>query len=300
MTYVAEKRKLSKEGLIGTILFHLILLLCFLFLVMAAHPPLVKGMVVNFGTVAESSGDEMPSSPAEEATTAESELELEEVADAEAENLPSSEAPEAVIEKEIVTDVKAETPSLPTKDEKKKAEQEKERLKKKAAAAAAAAKAKREKEREEAIKPETLFGGKRNSDSNEETSQGNSNDPMGDQGIDDPLVSNNSQGSESYTPSRDIGMGDSGSGRQYLEGRSVQSRAQVDDSSQKSGKIRIKIKVDQNGNVIGADYVAKNSTSSDASLKRKAIAAAKKWRFNADRKKPPVQVGYIDFTFKVN
>lgn len=171
---------------------------------------------------------------------------------------------------------------------------------KKEAAAAAAAKAKKEKEREQAIDPNTLFGGKKNSDSDQETSQGNSTDPMGDQGVNDPMVSDNSQGAESYTPSRDIGMGESGTGREYLEGRSVQSRAQVDDSSQKSGKIRIKIKVDQNGNVIGADYMAKNSTTSDVTLRKKAIAAAKKWRFNTDKKKPPVQVGYIDFTFKVN
>ena len=65
-----------------------------------------------------------------------------------------------------------------------------------------------------------------------------------------------------------------------------------------SGKIVIRVAVDQHGVVTSAAYEPKGSTSSDAALIAAAIAAAKKARFTESRSF--VQGGTITYNFKLN
>ena len=65
-----------------------------------------------------------------------------------------------------------------------------------------------------------------------------------------------------------------------------------------SGKIVIRVAVDQQGRVTSAAYEPKGSTSSDAALIAAAIAAAKRARFTESRSF--VQGGTITYNFKLN
>ena len=65
-----------------------------------------------------------------------------------------------------------------------------------------------------------------------------------------------------------------------------------------SGKIVIRVAVDQHGKVTSATYEPKGSTSSDAGLIAAAIAAAKRAQFTESRSY--VQGGTITYNFKLN
>ena len=65
-----------------------------------------------------------------------------------------------------------------------------------------------------------------------------------------------------------------------------------------SGKIVIRVAVDQHGRVTSAAYEPKGSTSSDAALVAAAIEAAKRARFTESRSF--VQGGTITYNFKLN
>ena len=65
-----------------------------------------------------------------------------------------------------------------------------------------------------------------------------------------------------------------------------------------SGKIVIRVAVDQHGRVTSAAYEAKGSTSSDAALIAAAIEAAKRARFTESRSF--MQGGTITYNFKLN
>lgn len=65
-----------------------------------------------------------------------------------------------------------------------------------------------------------------------------------------------------------------------------------------SGKIVIRVAVDQHGKVTSATYEPKGSTSSDAALIQAAIAAAKRAQFTESRSY--VQGGTITYNFKLN
>ena len=65
-----------------------------------------------------------------------------------------------------------------------------------------------------------------------------------------------------------------------------------------SGKIVIRVTVDQHGKVTNATYEPKGSTSSDAGLISAAIAAAKRAQFTESRSY--VQGGTITYNFKLN
>lgn len=65
-----------------------------------------------------------------------------------------------------------------------------------------------------------------------------------------------------------------------------------------SGKIVVRVAVDQHGRVTQATYEPKGSTSSDAALISAAIAAAKKARFTESRSF--VQGGTITYNFRLN
>ena len=64
-----------------------------------------------------------------------------------------------------------------------------------------------------------------------------------------------------------------------LENRGVVYEPRINDSSQKSGKVVVKVCVDENGRVISANYTQKGSTTNDGDLRRIAEDAARQYRF---------------------
>lgn len=115
----------------------------------------------------------------------------------------------------------------------------------------------------------------------------------------------NQQGSSSTEGKSDAVEGE-GKGSRYdgldLSGngvltRKVISRANLEDIIGDSGTFVINICVNQRGIVVGAKFNEELSTVQDKELVRKAIAAALKYRFEADYSAPAKQCGKM--TFKV-
>lgn len=84
-----------------------------------------------------------------------------------------------------------------------------------------------------------------------------------------------------------------------LASRRFVSLPSIKDEGQKSGKVVVEIRVDKNGNVIGAKAGARGTTLSDAVLWDKCETAALGSRFNTLESAPDTQVGTIVFNFKV-
>lgn len=121
----------------------------------------------------------------------------------------------------------------------------------------------------------------------------------------DVLSGDNQQGSAATAGQSDAVEGE-GKGSRYdgldLSGngvltRKVISRASLEDIIGESGTFVINICVNQRGIVVGAKFNEELSTVQDKEMVRKAIAAALKYRFEADYSAPAKQCGKM--TFKV-
>lgn len=291
-----KKDEYNKEGMIGTILFHGVLLLLLLFLGMSSLPHEEEGLLVNFGDSETGMGIEEP---------AESQAEKEE------KKTPPPVRAEA-------KPVKANKESVNTQDfeeaaalEEQKKKKEKERIEKdKKAKEAAEAKRiedekiRKQKEAEEAERKrqeeikrkaaeaqnrvKNAFGGK---GSGSTTSEGETQG-SGNQGhvTGDPN-SKNRTGS---------GFGNSGSGYS-LSGRSlVGSLPDPEYNVQEEGIVVVEIKVDKSGKVVNAVAILKGSTTTNSYLKQKAVEAAYKAKFNSSPNAPDTQVGTINYHFILN
>ncbi len=141
--------------------------------------------------------------------------------------------------------------------------------------------------KEPEINRNALFPGKRNQQSGS-GSQGQSTG-TGDQG-----KPNGTQSSNNYN-----GNG-GGNGTNYsLAGRSSVALPKPEYGSNKQGTVVVQIWVDRNGNVTRAEFQPKGSNTADGDLVGKAIAAARKARFNADAAAPEEQKGTITYIFKI-
>ncbi|NPA37590.1 MAG: TonB family protein [Chlorobi bacterium] len=96
------------------------------------------------------------------------------------------------------------------------------------------------------------------------------------------------------------GQGKNGDGYQ-LAGRSLVGafpKPQYD--IQESGIVVVKIKVDRNGYVVGAEYQLKGSTTQNSQLVSAAIKAAKQAKFNKDPNAPAFVYGTITYHFELD
>ena len=85
-----------------------------------------------------------------------------------------------------------------------------------------------------------------------------------------------------------------------LAGRSAKALPSPNTSTNKEGKVVVKIWVDRAGNVIQTDAPVKGSTLTDAALVRQAKAAAMKAKFSPKEDAPEVQTGTITYVFRNN
>jgi hypothetical protein len=96
------------------------------------------------------------------------------------------------------------------------------------------------------------------------------------------------------------GTGSGNGGNLNLTQRSFVSRPTVDDNKRHNGKVVVEIRVDKDGSVIYAKAGARGTTITDSDLWDKCENAILNSKFNASDSAPDNQSGTMTFVFKVN
>ena len=262
----SSEKKNKRNGIIGTILFHALLLLSFLFMGLTYRipPPPEEGISINFGFTDEGYEEIQP-----EDNSLESNPIVEEVIQESIE-----------VKQEIVTQESIETEVIEMpKENKKEKPKEKEP----------------EEEKEEiiiekvepVINKKALYTGTKK---NKKQTDGNKN-KKGNQG--------SIEGDINSTQYEGGGIGIDGEAYQLL-GRSVSYKAKPIYKVQLEGKVVVEITVDQLGNVINAIPGVKGSTTLNTQLLKRAKEAALKTKFSAKESAPSRQQGKIIYNFQLN
>jgi periplasmic protein TonB len=256
------KDKHSRSGLIGTILFHALVLIIFLLYGLKTPVPLPdNSIVINFGTSNDGMGNVQPDDiTAAPKTSPQVEQQVTKPVDP----TPVTNNSEAVTQDNVdaisVNEKKAKTKTP-----------EPEPV----------------KEPEKVVNQKAMFPGKttgKNSGSEGETGKpGDQGDPGGDK--------NSTSHQGDYR----------GGGDSYSLGlRKAQNRPKPKYDCQETGKVVVTIKVDQNGNTIDAQAGARGTTNMAACLLTKAEEAARKTKWEPDPSAPEVQQGSIVYNFVLN
>ncbi len=270
---IDQKKKTRNYGLIGTIAFHaaILLLLFILSLLAPVPPPEEGGILINFGTSDQGTGNVQP----EQAATVDSRQES---------NAPREEQPRETT-----------TPAKP-QPEKTQDVEPAPVIKKEKAKPVETPKAKPVEKPKEPEKPKVderaLYPGKKSKPGQGSSgSEGETGKP-GDQG--DPTGDPNAK---SHTGS---GLGDSGISFS-LSGRNLRVAPPIDDRSQETGRVVVDITVDKYGNVTNAIAPGRGSTTSNYELVRKSKEAAFKAKFSpcTSPSCAEEQKGTITFVFLV-
>lgn len=82
-----------------------------------------------------------------------------------------------------------------------------------------------------------------------------------------------------------------------ISGRKIRSKPSISDRSQSTGSVNVKVCVDGDGNVTSAKFTQAGSTATDQNLIRKAVAGAKKYKFDSSDRE--TQCGTIKINFRV-
>ena len=317
MDYIRE----HKRGIIGTIIFHAIVLLLLIFLKFFTPLPLPgeEGILVNFGTSENGLGDVEPSPANSEPSPAEPVEEQEETAPPVV-SQPKPQPKPAEAKEQIMTQDYEKTAAIEAAENKKKIEDQKrkdllaeqERIKKqkaederirkaeaeKIAKAEAEKKAREEQQRkinEINSRAQGAFASKGTGTGGKGTGTGTSQGatfPGGNQGVPtgDPNATNYGQGG--------LGGGSKGTGTSFsLDGRSASSLPKPKYPGDDEGIVVVKITVDKNGTVTAAEPGARGTTIMEQQFWAEAKQAALKAKFNADSNAPAFQQGTITYKF---
>ena len=272
-------------GLIGTLLFHAALFLVLWFTVIrAAIPEEDGGVLVNFGNIDSAAGTFEPQYTGqvlpEETTTPPP---------------PTPVPPVETPKEDLLTQDMEESVSLDDQrkeEEKRKAEEERKR---------------KEAEEQERIRKEKEAEAKRLAEERRKQSEAISNKVAGAFGI--GAAEGNSQGDAaegtgnqgSPFGNSDQGANDGIGGNGYnlsLAGRKLVGVVRLpSDLETEEGRIVVDIIVDSRGNVVGAS-VGKGTTIDNAIMRKEAVAAAKKNKFNSIDDSNN-QYGTITFIYKL-
>ncbi|CAI8346209.1 MAG: Uncharacterised protein [Cryomorphaceae bacterium] len=256
-----SEKKSKRKGIIGTILFHALIIVAFLFMGLKYQdpPPKEEGISINFGFSEEGFGELEPESTEELTEIIEKEIIEQQIESTE----------------KIVTQSLVETPAVEKIKEKKKII-EKEEPKEEVI-----------EEKKPEINKKALYAGKKEKD---EKSEGNNNGDGNQGAIDgDP-------NSEVYEGG---GIGKNGTAYQ-LGGRKVEFKVKPIYKLQVEGKVVVIITVDRLGNVINAIPGAKGSTTLNKKLLQRAKTAALKTKFGPKKTAPTNQQGKIVYLFSLN
>lgn len=265
MTETSRERDDKQRSLMISIGIHLLFLLLLIFLPAFTYedpPPEQPGVLVSFGMPDVGQGDDKPAAQMDDPDVVEQALEEQEMPTSSAPTVnestpdvlttksPSEIAMEAAKERQL----REEQDRIAQEEALKKAQQEAEqkRLAEEAAEKARFAEAKKQFGK--------ILDGK---------GKGNTGTP-GNQG--DPLGDPNAKALEGIS----TGTGNVGGG---LSGRGVLYVPKIEDKSQESGTVVVRVCVDRNGDVLTADYTQKGSTTTDAHLIDIAKKSARKYKF---------------------
>lgn len=274
------KEKEKRKGLIGTILFHLLLFIAFIFLGLTyTFPPEEEGIVVNLGNSETGFGEQEPSSSNNPV------VEEKQITPSASQPLASSKTKEEVLSQEEIETIKLEAKKKKEEKE-RKAKEERERAEEQKRIAEEQRK-KEEELRKKKEESDKLFSGAFNNNNNSNSQginkgEGNQGNPSGKPGAD-----NYGQGS---------GEGNIGFS---LSGRKMIQKPLINDKSQDKGKVVVKITVDKYGNVTKASAGEKGTTATSSYLFRISEEAALKTKFNANPDAAEEQVGTMTFTFRL-
>ncbi|MEZ4721043.1 MAG: TonB family protein [Flavobacteriales bacterium] len=250
----------KRKGMIGTVVFHLVLLIIFLFtgLTMPVPLPDEKGLPVqlDLGNVDFGSGDEQPQS-----------TEVPEVTEPISEPQPTEANPVEAVE-EVATQTDASAISAPKETEAKKVEEKKPEL-------------------DERLKKAISNPFQTNED-NSSKGQGETNEP-GDHGKPDGAPT----GSSLYGDKSGGGISHS------LGGRGFKGAPPIQGNMQESGKIVVEIVVDRDGNVVRVTPGGRGTTITNAELIRKVVESARKAKFTPKADAPAEQKGTITYEFSL-
>jgi len=324
-----EYYKEHKKGIIGTIVFHTILLLILIFLGFFTPLPLPgeEGILVNFGTDDTGFGEREPAPAKRNPEPVQPVVEQEEITPPPATTPPPTPQPE-VAEEEAMTQDYEETAAIEAAKKKKREEDERrqkqldeerrkqqeidrqqrlerERIAREEAARIAKAEAERKAREEEQRRINEI-------NNRAEGAFGNNNSGSGGKGD----GNNSSQGTtfpggNQGTPTGDpnagtygpggSGSGDSGSGVSYsLSGRSAKSLPKPKYPGNDEGIVVVKVTVDKYGKVTQADPGARGTTIANRQFWNEAKQAALRAKFNVDENAPAFQQGTISYRFTLD
>lgn len=272
-------------ALVGTLLFHGLLLLLFLLIVFKTPiPPFPDagspGIEVNFGTSDEGMGEVQPR---------------------EATSLKNSQAPE--LTEEIKTKIEKLTAPAEEAVVTQETEDAPEVLKQKPATETVTKTAETPVKDIEPPKPvvnaSSLYKGKSKTEGGSNGSEGETGKP-GDQGSPDGSMDSKYHGpggGHGDTPGANGPGGDGGGISYSLGGRKSQKIPIPEYTQQVEGRVVVEISVDKLGNVISAKPGVKGSTTTNSYLLEKAKQAALRAKFNAKPDAPDEQRGTIVYNF---
>ncbi|MBN2165314.1 MAG: TonB family protein [Marinilabiliaceae bacterium] len=294
-----KEKDYKKQGVVGTIVYHAIILILLIVFGMQSIPEEEEGLLVNFGDSQTGMGlteprqsaaqnvsqaeQTPPPPPKSESATSKSNNEDVNTQDfEEAAALKARKKKEAQVKAENEKKRQQEIEAKKQRDEEARKVREAQEAEKKRQEELARQKA----EAQNRVK--NAFGSNTGSGS---TSEGETKG-TGNQGYvtGDPN-SRNRTGS---------GQGTTGNGYS-LSGRSLRgSLPKPAYTIQEEGIVVIEISVDNNGNVVNATPILKGTTTQNSVLWQQAKAAALKAKFNADPDAPSVQKGTITYHFVLN
>lgn len=257
--------KNKRAGLIGTILFHLLLLLAFMFYgLQYQYPPPEQGILINFGTSNEGTGEIQPEESGEPVAV-----------NQENKTGEPQKSEEANSQEKILTQEKIETIEIPKQKEKKKNKKSEEK--------------KTEEEKPKISEELSAALNKLKNKNKNKTSEGETGN-AGDQG--DP------EGSKTATSYE--GGPYEGGVAYNMKGRKMLIKPRVKEKSQEEGKVVVDLIVDRDGNVIRAKAGAKGTTyTQNPALWKRLEEESMKIKFSPSNNPytPEEQRGTVTYVF---
>lgn len=280
------KNKYKREGLIGAILIHLVLLLIFAFFGLSYQiPPPVYGMQINFGLSDQGSGEIQPEEQGEQEIV--EEVQEEQPVE---ETIESQPTPTDPVEEQVLTQDDTEAPEVKAA---KNPKPKQEKVIKNDPKKEETADTEPPKETKPVEKPKpdvkskfkNVFGKKKSGGG----SEGDDKNKTGDKGKQHGTMD----------PGAYDGVGGEGSGGNYsLGGRKALTTPEPLYECQEEGTVVVYVTVDRSGKTLRAS-VGKGTDNYAECLTKRALQAAHKTKWQASSDAPIEQRGKITYRFRL-
>ncbi len=281
-----NEEKNRRKGLVGSIVFHVLLFLLFLlpFIRFPIPPPGQEGILVSLGVPDQGQGDDRPETQNEEKVDPK----------------PVAQPPKAVatpVAKEVPKERKVLTTEDPMAVAMRKAKEEEARKKQEEELQRKRAEEEARKKAEEEARLKAEAEAKKQAEYEQAKKQyGNLLSGSGKGSTGTPGNQGSPNGDPNAANLRGISKG-SGMVGGGLGNRGVRYEPTISDNSQKTGRIVLNVCVDKSGKVVSAEYTQRGSTTTDSDLKALAERSAMKFIFTESTIEK--QCGTITVDFQV-